>query len=81
MAFFSNGSDTGLYNLGNVAKEAYEMAMRGRSAQRGIYRDGNVQVGTKTYPCKLVVDIPLRNGSVCYCQITDNDRFAIIVGM
>ena len=70
----------GVGRLSAAIAEAVRMAKRGRPAERGRVSSGGVQIGTRVYPCKLAVDLNIREGDVVWCQVTDDGSLAVIVG-
>lgn len=49
-------------------------------AVQGIYNDGRVLIGNKTYYSDLAIDMPLQNGDRVWCLVADNNSTAVIVG-
>lgn len=72
--------NSGVEQLAETVARAVRMAKKGRPAERGIVRGGSVQIGTKLYPRKLAVDLNINDGDVVWCQVTDDDTLAVIVG-
>lgn len=70
----------GTDRLAQTIARAVELAKRGRQAERGRISGSGVQIGTKTYPTKLAVDLNIQDGDVVWCQVTDDDSLAVIVG-
>lgn len=70
----------GMEKLAAVIAKAVEKSQKGRPAERGVITGGNVQIGTRLYPCKLAVDLNIQDGDVVWCQLTDNETLAVIVG-
>ena len=70
----------GMETLATAIAKAVEKSKKGRPAERGVITGGNVQIGTRLYPCKLAVDLNIQDGDVVWCQLTDNETLAVIVG-
>ena len=70
----------GMEKLAEAIAKAVEKGKQGRPAERGVITGGSVQIGTRLYPCKLAVDLNISDGDVVWCQLTDNETLAVIVG-
>ncbi len=71
---------TGTGRLAAAIAEAVRKGKKGRPAERGIIQGSRVQIGTRLYSRKLAVDMSLHDGDVVWCQVTDDESMAVIVG-
>ena len=70
----------GMERLATAISLAVQKGKKGRPAERGILHGDSVQIGTKLYPRKLAVDMALHEGDVVWCQVTEDETLAVIVG-
>lgn len=50
-------------------------------AVQGIYKNGKILIGNKSYYADIAVDMPVKDGDSVWCLIADNKTTAVIVGM
>lgn len=70
----------GLERLKTAIQTAVKNSKKGRPAERGIVHGSNVMIGQKLYKKALAVDITTRDGDAVWCQVTDDETTAVIVG-